>query len=434
MDRKNNKESGVLVIEAIVSLSIFMFALLSVLVVANIYTVQAKMQLAINSTAREISKYSYIVSMTGIQAFENENHEKGEYANEKTSNAIDAVGEFTSSVTKLFSDKDQYLSGDGLSNLKGNIGNIQNAGQVGMAAYNDIAEDPQSYFKSLTSYFLDKGMNAAQSGIAKAIIRPLVEQHLTSYRGGDADTFLKKMGVVNGTAGIHYDGTRYYESGNPELLIVVSYEVRIPKFLPIDLTYRIEQVAHTNIWTISGEDEIYDPSKNQGNKQEAQKSQWETGAYKETEKQFYDNLENEEYSRVDGASIRVEYNPDTRDFKSIAFHNPLVGADGKSISMENLDKEVIKNFLQEQIAGFSFLNNDNVNVTGPVYNGNYNIMMSESTLVIVVPEDEGLKEIYDSYLSEMVLPDSLTVKIETGFGTAASKQETKPPSQEANTE
>lgn len=428
MDRKNNKESGVLVIEAIVSLSIFMFALLSVLVIANVYTVQAKVQLAINSTAREISKYSYVLSMTGVQSLESELNKNGQPANQKTSNALDAVGELTSSITNLFTDKEQYLSGDGLSNLTGNVSNIQNAVQSGKNAYNDITSDPSSYLNSLASYLTGQGINFVQNEIIKGIVKPLVKQHLTNYRGGDVDSYLKTLGVVNGFSGIDFSGTRFYEDGNPELLIVATYQVKITKFLPIDLTYRIEQVAHTNCWTIAGEDKIYNPANNKN--QATQKSQWESGAYKESENQFYTNLESEGYSRVEDTDIKVLYNPDTRDFKSITFHNPLTN----EIDVENVDREFIKQYLQSQVNGFSFLEDDTVNLAGPTYSGSYGTMMSQSSLVIVVPEDKGLKEIYESCLSEINLPSSLSVKIETGFGTAKVKQETQTPSQEASAE
>ena len=66
MLKRLKNEHGSVTIEATIALSAFMFAIVTLLTVVNICIVQAKMSYAINSTAKEISQYSYLYSLTGL--------------------------------------------------------------------------------------------------------------------------------------------------------------------------------------------------------------------------------------------------------------------------------------------------------------------------------------------------------------------------------
>ena len=59
-------ESGSVTIEATISLSAFMFAIVTLLTIVNICLVQARVAVAINTTAKELSQYSYLYSLTGF--------------------------------------------------------------------------------------------------------------------------------------------------------------------------------------------------------------------------------------------------------------------------------------------------------------------------------------------------------------------------------
>lgn len=57
---KRKREKGAIVIEATISLTVFIFAILTILSLVDIAYVQAKMSVALNSAAKEISQYSYL--------------------------------------------------------------------------------------------------------------------------------------------------------------------------------------------------------------------------------------------------------------------------------------------------------------------------------------------------------------------------------------
>ncbi len=66
MRRKFRDESGSVTVEATISLSAFMFAIVTILTIVNVCIVQARMSYALNTTAKEISQYSYLYSLTGL--------------------------------------------------------------------------------------------------------------------------------------------------------------------------------------------------------------------------------------------------------------------------------------------------------------------------------------------------------------------------------
>ncbi|MEE1256460.1 MAG: hypothetical protein UHN47_08120 [Lachnospiraceae bacterium] len=58
--QRYKEEKGAVVIEATLSLSLFMFMIIMLLSMVNLCTAQAKIGMALNTTAKEISQYTYI--------------------------------------------------------------------------------------------------------------------------------------------------------------------------------------------------------------------------------------------------------------------------------------------------------------------------------------------------------------------------------------
>ena len=72
---KISDEKGAIVIEATLSLTFFMFLIVMLLSIVNICIAQAKIAVALNETAKEISQYSYMYTLTGINEIQAENYE-----------------------------------------------------------------------------------------------------------------------------------------------------------------------------------------------------------------------------------------------------------------------------------------------------------------------------------------------------------------------
>lgn len=73
-------EQGAIVVEATISLTAFMFLIVTILTVINICYAQAKIGVAVNTTAKEISEYSYLYNLTGLREKQGDLYSEGEDA------------------------------------------------------------------------------------------------------------------------------------------------------------------------------------------------------------------------------------------------------------------------------------------------------------------------------------------------------------------
>ena len=69
LNNKKKDENGAIIAEATVSLTAFMFAILIILWLINICYVQAKMAVALNSAAKEMSQYSYLYTALTLDEY-----------------------------------------------------------------------------------------------------------------------------------------------------------------------------------------------------------------------------------------------------------------------------------------------------------------------------------------------------------------------------
>ena len=64
--KKIKDDGGAIIVEATLSLTFFMFALFTIYSMFHICLAQARIGAALNATAKEISQYSYVYDLTGL--------------------------------------------------------------------------------------------------------------------------------------------------------------------------------------------------------------------------------------------------------------------------------------------------------------------------------------------------------------------------------
>ena len=97
-------EDGAIIIEATLSLSFFMFFIVTVLTIVNICYVQSKMSIAVNETAKEISQYSYLYGLTGLNKKQQDLVKQGQEANDRMTDIVGNVGAMMDGVEKIKED------------------------------------------------------------------------------------------------------------------------------------------------------------------------------------------------------------------------------------------------------------------------------------------------------------------------------------------
>ena len=204
-------QKGAIIVEATISLPIFMFTIITLLSVVNICVAQSKMGTFINESAKEFSKYSYLCTVTGLAAKHHDVSGKG-------SNAKEAVKTVLSQDT--------------------GIDFITKAAEFGGNMMND-SELRQSFL-----YFLgDAAISAAESQAVELVLKNMSKSRFTNgvLSGQEYMDFLK---IKN----LKFNGSKFMPGGTDDIQIVADYDVHVIKLLGIDVTFHFTQCAKTKAW------------------------------------------------------------------------------------------------------------------------------------------------------------------------------------------
>src|SRR5574344_17335 len=102
--RKNenfSSENGAIVIEATISLTAFMFCIVTVLSIINVAYARSKIGVAINTTAKEISGYTYLYGVTGLNEKQADMYRQSEEARTKINDTINNFSNISNALGSI---------------------------------------------------------------------------------------------------------------------------------------------------------------------------------------------------------------------------------------------------------------------------------------------------------------------------------------------
>lgn len=199
------REKGAVIIEATLSLTIFMFAIFTLLSVIQIAYVQSRMSVALCCATKELAQYSHVYYVTQMDT---------------------ALASSGGKSSKVFNDVAQFLQ-----EIGGHLGTIDDElGQFVTATGDAIEGD------SLGQMFT--------SGAGEMIVRKLMEKNLVSGTGEDASEFLHRHRVEN----LSLAESKVLEGGTKDLFMRATYDIRVIRLLNIDITYHMSTWAYTTAW------------------------------------------------------------------------------------------------------------------------------------------------------------------------------------------
>lgn len=188
-------ESGSVTIEATISLSAFMFAIVTLLTIVNICLVQARVAVAINTTAKELSQYSYLYSLTGFNKSE---AELAQAAKDGTQD-IDSI---MSDINTVFNEIENLgntgkSSMDNISDISkswdsavGSADKIKDAGSSLKSTIEDIAKDPKQLMFGIAKMAASEGLNLAKSRLVAApLSKVLCKKRLLHIKNCNSDCY-----------------------------------------------------------------------------------------------------------------------------------------------------------------------------------------------------------------------------------------------------
>lgn len=212
MDFKS--ENGALIIEATLSLSFFMFAIITIYSMFHIGLAQARINSALNSTAKEISQYSYVYDLTGL--------------NEKQAN-LAANGGAAESI---------------LSDNLSEVNTLYDAFKGIAGGTSSIVTSPDNA-ESFLYYVLNEGIDQVKGSASGELTRLLMRKHF----GSNPDAFLEGLGIDGGMSGLNFSKCRIFSGGSEDnITLNCQYQVTVVKLLDIDMKMNFELTAKTRAW------------------------------------------------------------------------------------------------------------------------------------------------------------------------------------------
>lgn len=234
-------QNGYIVLETLISFTLYFLFIISILSLVNIVTLQARIHYAMTQAAQTVSMYSYVLYLTG--------------GAEIAANADTGAGKVTGQIADFQTNINGLL--DGLGSI--DIDSMESSAdelitQVDGIA-NNIADDPKAMIQTFMQYGLDTGGDA----LFAALIRPLIGRYLANG-SMNGDEYLHSVQVIDGLEGLNffnYDiaggngGHTNWINSDGEIELVVQYEVKysfggLP--LPFDPKLKITQAVKTKLW------------------------------------------------------------------------------------------------------------------------------------------------------------------------------------------
>lgn len=447
---KKKSEEGNVTIEATIALTAFLFMFMMIYSIITICRAQARVQIAIDGVAKEISQYTYLYSITGLKTEIDGVHQR---ASEVESDVNGFIGDVSATFDGIQSLKDNAEntinvgSMDELNNqfnaIKNDLSDIQTNGDKVRQSLESVAENPQALLLGLGTIMASEGFDLATSRlIAEPVSKALIKKHLKRSESDTAEQFCKSVGINKGTYlgtesyfnGLDFSRSSLFADGSDEIIIVVTYSVKLLPLLPVDAEFQITQSAVTKGW-LSGDktpanestyEKIAEIRRKNGD------SLWNYATLSERtdliRSMGVKELKDEGYKGVSGSTYVQAYDEATNTFVMVASSNALYGVN----SVSEVDKASIKEHL-DLLAGQINAQTDGMSIIKVKETSSSGVKVvekncaREKNLVIqlVIPEDEGLKEIYEEQAK--ALGSNVKFEFIPGYGTAFEKEETTTP-------
>ncbi|KNY25071.1 TadE/TadG family type IV pilus assembly protein [Pseudobacteroides cellulosolvens] len=250
------KKRGSLTIEAACALPVVILVVLTIAYFIRVAYIHSIIQHALDESAKEISSYSYLYSVSKLQSL-NDSTEDLLTENEATAaSRIDTVLETVNSVNdkigklgNLSNDVDKF----NFEEVKG----LYNDGKVDVekikGIYNEIRGHPNGWkggikkeVASISALVAHGLLESGREELSEIIVRIMMRKHIATdiY---DEDIVLKKLNIIGGYDGLDFTGTTLFKD-KKTIKIVVSYTIEPITPLPIIPELRIEQKALVVGW------------------------------------------------------------------------------------------------------------------------------------------------------------------------------------------
>lgn len=234
------QESGMMVVEAVLSFCVFMIVTLSIVYLINIFTVHNRVQFAINSAAHEISSFSYLYQAVGLRSASQQfQKDFGPYGGNVDStvtqvtdslNKIQGLGSSFGSTVQAVKNVDLDPTSiqnayDQVVQLKGNASATVQSVKQSAADLKELFSDPNGLMAGIIALAASDLEYRTLNLVGTAAATGLTQKYLETD-SKSADEYLKGCGVIDGYDGLDFSGSTVFADGGKRFVdIVVEYDI-----------------------------------------------------------------------------------------------------------------------------------------------------------------------------------------------------------------
>lgn len=243
---KKTGETGSATIEAVVSLSIFLFAFAAIYSIVNMCIVQAKIQEALNKSAKEISQYVYFYDKFNI-----DNAVNG--INKNAQSAIGVLDSFQTVIqgggqaVQQVGNLSQSVSITDITESIDSLNNLKDSTDALIKTLSEVKSNPTDYIKSFASLSASGLIDETKMELAAMLAKSMSKRHFE-------DMDLEQMGVKAGyDEGMDFSNSKLLNDDKQEVIyLVVVYELEVADWLPFNFGITVSQSAQTRGWIGNG--------------------------------------------------------------------------------------------------------------------------------------------------------------------------------------
>lgn len=240
--KQSGKNKGVLTIEASIAYSFFLMIVVTFLYLMRIVYTYGLVQHAVSQTAKELSMYTYIYQIAGINDLNGQ-------IQEGTAGGTESFNRDVEEVINLY---ETFSSGDFSGSYEGTT-------------------NPVQMLKNIGSVLLGEGSKELNNQMFQLIVRPLMEGYIgVDSRGNSADERLKALRVIGGMGGFDYSASHFFEDG-ATVDLVVCYTID-PVF-PIDIMPELNLVNRACVRGVNGKNVFTNTGGSKDSSEEIQKEE-----------------------------------------------------------------------------------------------------------------------------------------------------------------
>ena len=220
-------ESGMIVVEAVITLTIFIMTVSLIVYLVTVFTVHNKIQFAINSAAHELATYSYIYQATGLRSADLQVRADGSKdvgnINDTAAKVLDTVGKIEELAGEASnvgnSPSDPEMSTDYInstyrqfSNLESSVNSTVESTQQSVEAVENLISDPKGLAAGAIYMAFEEGESYLKGLIGAGIAKYMTEGYLDSPTM-TADEYCIAHGIVGGYNGLDFTGSSVFRDG-----------------------------------------------------------------------------------------------------------------------------------------------------------------------------------------------------------------------------